>query len=204
MYLSPQKYTCMKNTVLEDIGAEKLLNLETDLELAIAKEPDFVKGLFWGKPRFGHPEGMVVLHIQEVLENVDRISSHPDTRSQLRLITLAHDTFKFQEDKDSRPRDWTKHHGVLAKIFMSRFTQDQAVLDILELHDEAYYCWRLEHIYRDAGASRIRLAELLNKLGDNLQLYYLFFKCDTRTGDKNQAPLLWFEENIKGIKIINI
>jgi hypothetical protein len=36
------------------------------------------------------------------------------------------------------------------------------------------------------------------------QMYYLFFKCDTQTGDKTQAPLKWFEQNVSGIDIVPI
>ena len=49
----------------------------------------------------------------------------------------------------------------------------------------------------------MRLQKLLKTLDDRLQLYYLFFKCDTATGDKNQAPLKWFEQAIPNIDIKN-
>jgi len=37
---------------------------------------------------------------------------------------------------------------------------------------------------------------------DCMQLFYLFFKCDTLTGDKTLAPLTWFEEHVTGIDLV--
>ena len=48
-----------------------------------------------------------------------------------------------------------------------------------------------------------RLESLIDRLGENLQLYYLFFKCDTKTGNKFQESLEWFEKNAKGIQLVN-
>ena len=87
---------------------------------------------------------------------------------------------------------------------MEDFTSDQAVLDVIELHDEAYYCWRMKHLYQQPEAGTRRLRKLLARLDDQLQLYYLFFKCDTSTGDKNPAPLVWFEQTIPGIEIVKL
>ena len=78
------------------------------------------------------------------------------------------------------------------------------MLDIIELHDEAYHIWIQFAIKKNQENGQKRLENFLHKIGNSsIQLYYLFFKCDTQTGDKNQAPVKWFEENIKGISIIN-
>lgn len=191
----------MKNALRQEINFEQLLCPETELEKQLLKEREFQKGLLWGTPRFGHPEGKVVFHIREVLDNIEKIPLSDHQRSQLRLITFAHDTFKFKEVK-AIPRDWTKHHGKLARNFMKKFTNDQTVLDIIDLHDEAYYAWRCAYVYDDEPACLSRLADLMQRIGPNLQLYYLFFKSDTRTGDKNQHPVKWFEREIKGIDIV--
>ncbi|MCB0524994.1 MAG: HD domain-containing protein [Lewinellaceae bacterium] len=175
------------------IGANKLESLlqpETGLERALLMDTSFQKGLLWGLPRFGHPEGTVALHVREVLDNINLISGlSSENRQALRLIALAHDTFKYLEDR-SRPRDWSKHHGLLARRFMEDYTSDKLVLDIIETHDDAYYTWLAE---RRNSSSR-NLSGLLDRIGYCLQLYYLFFKCDTQTGDKTQAPLRWFEQ----------
>ncbi len=187
-------------TVRSVFDLSEKLNTESELESRFLKDPDFVKGLLWGLPRYGHPEGQVYKHINEVTLNIDRLDPDPETRSKLRFIAFVHDTFKYLEDKSS-PRDWTKHHGAIARRFAQQYTDDASLLNIIELHDEAYYVWRMRHLYNKERESEIRLQKLLTILGDQLQLFYLFFKCDTMTGDKTPAPLLWFESYIPEITL---
>jgi len=178
-----------------------ILNPETALEHKFLQIEEFRDGLTWGQPRFGHPEGKVVYHIREVLDNIEKLPISAIQRERLRTITFAHDTFKYKEDKNT-PRDWSKHHSILARLFLEQYTDDEAVLTVTEVHDEAYYCWRMMHLHKEEEAAQKRLDYLLQRLGDNLQLFYLFFKIDTQTGDKTQAPINWFEKTIKGIDIV--
>ncbi len=180
---------------------EEVLQPETDMERRLLRDSDFCEGLRWGQPRFGHPEGSIYKHIQEVLRNIDALGVEGLTRKRLRLVAFAHDTFKHKE-KRSYPRDWSKHHGMLARRFMQRYTQDEAVLDLLELHDEAFYAWRTKFLYGNPAAGELRLQRLLERMGEHRQLFYLFFKCDTQTGDKHQEPLKWFEEKVEGIELV--
>jgi len=177
------------------------LKPEDDLELALLNDPEFISGLDWGLPRYGHPEGEVYRHISEVLDNIDKIKLDPESRRILRIIAFAHDTFKHIEHKGN-PRDWSRHHSVLAAQYLSKYTDNKIILDITELHDEAYYSWRMEYLYHQYDEGQARLKKLLQRIGDNIQLYYLFFKCDTRTGDKTQAPVMWFEQTIRKIEIV--
>ncbi len=179
---------------------ESLLQPETLLESALLAVPEFRQGLLWGEPRYGHPEGTVAYHVREVLDNIALIPNlSAGERSQLRLIALVHDAFKYAEDR-SRPRDRNRHHGVLARRFMESFTQEQVILDVIEMHDDAYYCW----LYRHRNPAPHPLSPLIDKVGYCLQFYYLFFKCDTQTGDKTQAPLRWFENEMDGIHLVKI
>lgn len=204
--MSPQhKSRYMEKTLHQNINLEELLKPENPIELDLIEQAEFKKGLLWGFPRFGHPEGKVVYHIKEVLENIDKLNLNDSKlRDKLRLIAFAHDTFKHLECKNRQHRDWSKHHGVIARQFVSKYTDDPSILNTLQWHDEAYYVWRLEHIYRDQEASKERLNRLLNNVGEFIQLYYLFFVCDTRTGDKNQAPLKWFERSFSDINLVKI
>lgn len=179
-----------------------ILAPEDEIEHKMFTDSSFVKGLVWGVPRFGHPEGEIWKHIREVLDNIDGLHLSSKDRCRLRYIALAHDTFKYQEDK-SYPRDWSKHHGVYARRFLEQYTQDKLVLTITELHDEAFYCWRTRHLFQQPAAGEERLTRLLEQIDGFRQLYYSFFWADTSTGDKNPAPLLWFEDCVKGIKKIN-
>jgi hypothetical protein len=181
----------------------ELLRPETALEYAIVNHPDFSVGLFWGEPRYGHPEGKIIYHIREVLDNIDKLALNDADRQMLRIIALVHDTFKHKERK-TIPRDWSKHHGIYARHFMEQFMDDEGILDVIELHDEAYYCWQLEKLKGNKAVANDRLSYLMSRVGDNLQLYYLFFKCDTRTGDKIQSPVKWFEQTVRGIQLVSL
>ena len=175
----------------------ELLLPETDLERFLLQQPEVVEGMSWGSPRFGHPEGEVYRHVREVLDNVDRLQDvSAACRVDLRLVTLLHDTFKYKEDK-SEPRDWSQHHGILARRFARRYIRTPRVLELIEWHDEAYYCWRLDQLYRKPSRSRQRIDALLDRFEDQTQFYYDFFWCDTRTGDKTQRPLTWFSQQIE-------
>ena len=178
-----------------------LLQPETPLEARFLESEEFCKGLTWGLPRYGHPEGTIWRHILEVNENIDALPVEPSTRRKLRVISWVHDTFKHVEHRGN-PRDWTKHHSVHARNFLARYLDDPLLLNVVELHDEAYYCWRLAHLYNEFAESQRRMDILRERVGKYWQLYYLFFKCDTCTGDKNPAPLLWFEATVDDIEIV--
>jgi hypothetical protein len=172
-----------------------LLQPETDLERRLIAQPAMLEGLQWGEPRYGHPEGKVVYHVVDVFNNIKRLSPtlNPEDYRKMRLIALLHDAFKYIESKQI-PRDWTQHHGILARKFAENFMDDKAVLDIIELHDEAYYCWRLAILDDEIDQAAARFQWLLKRCGYCFQLYYAFFRCDTATGDKTQAPVKWFEK----------
>ncbi|MBX2878162.1 MAG: hypothetical protein KTR30_38940 [Saprospiraceae bacterium] len=188
---------------LQGVDLDKILLPETPLEKLIIQDKGFRRGLLWGVPRYGHPEGEVYKHIRDVFDNIDRLQVSQMARERLRLVALVHDSFKHKEDK-RKPRDWSKHHGVLARQFLAHYTDDEVVLTITEMHDEAYYIWRLKKLYKREVEGEQRLIKLLSRLGDSLQLFYLFFKCDTCTGDKIQSPLRWFEQNIEGIEVVDL
>lgn len=176
-----------------------IIRPETEFENLLIATPEFQKGYDWGMPRFGHPEGKVGLHVREVLDNIEVLELDPSTRRSLRLVALAHDTFKFQEFKFGKR--W-RHHGLLARDFMERYLMDSALLDIIELHDEAFYVWRAFTLEGKMEEAHLRLKNLIEKIGDHLPLYFLFYKCDTKTGDKVQAPLFWFEELMREMGVI--
>lgn len=169
---------------------------ENLLERQLVADEDWRTGALWGTPRPGHPEGKVLYHIHEVLKNVDKATTDPLMRRRLRLVTILHDTFKHLEEQ-KRPRtDWSKHHAVIAMNFAKTYVTDQAVLDVIELHDEAYYAWCATQANYPEESETL-LDQLVLRLGKDLQLYYLFFKCDTQTGDKIQSPIGWFEQRLQ-------
>lgn len=166
---------------------------ETELERRILTDLEWQEGTAWGTPRPGHPEGSVAAHIQEVLANIDREALDADDRERLRVVALVHDTFKYRVRRD-RPRTGANHHAVIARRFAERYTDDHELLELVELHDEAYNAWLKGHRGGDWAAAEARARRLLDRLGASLPLYLRFYRADARTGNKSSAPLAWFEQ----------
>ncbi len=170
--------------------------LETDLEKQIATDPEWQAGVAWGKPRFGHLEGPVKYHIADVLANIDRQCVTAEERMALRLVALIHDTFKYRVD-EARPKIGTNHHAYIARKFAERYIQDPVILDLIELHDEAYNSWRLGAHRGKWHHAEERINNLLQRIGPALPLYVRFFQADSATDSKDQAPVIWFEQFLK-------
>ena len=168
---------------------------ETELERRIVSDPDWQEGAAWGDPRPGHPEGAVSAHIEEVLRNIDAIAVDHDDRERLRLVAIVHDTFKHRVEH-GRPRTGEDHHAMIARRFAERYIDDSDLLDVIELHDEAYNAWVKGERGRDWPAAAARARRLIDRLGPSLGLYVRFFRADNATGSKNRMPLQWFERVI--------
>jgi HD domain len=163
---------------------------ETEIERRIIDDPEWQRGVLWGVPRPGHPEGQVINHVRDVLANIDDLPDIGiDDRERLRLIALLHDACKAFV---RRGRTSTPNHGMLARRMAERFLDMPDVLDVIELHDEAYACWRQLDRGQSAEAHR-RARALLDRVDYCLDLYLVFYRCDTMTGDKDRGPLDWFE-----------
>jgi hypothetical protein len=76
-----------------------ILQPETSLEASFLEDEEFCRGLVWGVPRYGHPEGTIWRHILEVNENIDGMDITSEERRLLRIVNWVHDTFKHIEDK---------------------------------------------------------------------------------------------------------
>lgn len=173
--------------------------LETDVERQLTADASWQRGAWWGAPRSGHPEGAVAYHIAEVLANVDRFYPASPDRNRLRLIALAHDTFKHAVDP-KRPKTGDNHHGAYAAHFLERFTSDQSVLLVTRTHDEAYNAWEVGFRRADWSRAESRARQLLDTLDNVISLYLSFYRCDNATGDKRQDPYEWFEHLVNARK----
>lgn len=167
--------------------------LETNLERTIAESPEWQLGAVWGKPRSGHREGAVMYHIADVLANIDRQVLTDDERRELRLIALVHDTCKYRVN-EHKPKIGINHHAVMARQFAECYINDTTLLEIIELHDEAYYCWRIGYYKGKWRLAEENMDLLLARLGSSLSLYAHFFFADSDTDSKNPEPINWFRQ----------
>ena len=166
---------------------------ETDLERAVSAEPRLLRGLAWGRPRRGHPEGSVAAHVTELLAKLDEAGEEGERRADLRLVALVHDSFKFEVDA-SRPRTGENHHGMRARRFAERHVGDERLLSVIELHDRPYALWR--RIERRGAPDEGRLDALLARVPD-LDLMVRFVALDGSTEGKHPEPVRWFEEVVR-------
>lgn len=170
--------------------------LETALERRIAADPVWRAGVAWGRPRPGHHEGAVANHIADVLTNVEGEASTAEERGALRLVALIHDSLKYQVDA-ARPKVGPNHHATLARHFAERYIPDATLLDLIELHDEAYHSWRAGAIFGNWAAAEARARALLARLGDAWPLYLHFYRADNNTPSKHREPVRWFEDFLR-------
>jgi hypothetical protein len=155
-------------------------------------DPRWLRGSAWGTPRPGHPEGAVAAHVADVLANLDRQRLAPATRRKLRLVAILHDALKAEVDR-ARPPAGGNHHAVRARRFAEAYVDDPDVLELVELHDEAYNAWLAGSRRGRWDRAGARGRALLERLGPRLELFLAFFRADNATGDKRPDPVGWFE-----------
>lgn len=176
---------------------EEIIKPETDLEKRICNDPEFRIGMLEGKPRKGHPEGQIIFHVQEVLKNIEAYSSDNES---LRLIAIIHDTFKYKVDR-TKPRVGENHHGMIARRFAEKYDLPIDILDVIELHDEAYNIWKVFNVKHKTHLADERAKKLLSRLGNSLRLFAKFYRCDNKTGNKSSSDYDWFMEHYYKRKI---
>jgi hypothetical protein len=158
---------------------------ETALERSLADDPVLLRGLAWGRPRPGHPEGSVGLHVGDILATIGEPPG--GRRRELRFLALVHDALKHRvRPAATYSRD--NDHAVLARRFGERYTDDPRLLDTLELHDEPYYIWRSR-----SGDAREALEAVLARISD-LGLFLRFVELDGSTEGKDPRPVAWVRD----------
>lgn len=176
---------------MKKMKEEKIKPLN-ELEERIINDNDLIKGVEWGKPRNGHPEGKVLFHVLDVLDNVDKYFLNDGDYSKLRLIALTHDSFKYLVDV-TKPKSGENHHAMIARRFAEKYINDVDILDIIELHDEAYNSWSVGNRRGDWKSARNRAFKLIERLEtkERIDLYLKFYKSDFTDG-KSDYDFIWF------------
>ena len=102
---------------------------ESELERRLLEDPELQRGWAWGSPRHGHPEGAVGRHVQAMLAE---IAPDDPLRTELRLLTLLHDTFKV-DAREGLPYSPDADHAQMAARFVeldaSTLGKDPAFLE---------------------------------------------------------------------------
>jgi hypothetical protein len=156
---------------------------ENALEERLGTDPRILAGLAWGSPQPGHPEGRVATHVADMLR---RIPPGDPQRSELRAITIVHDAAKVAVRREEA---WSpdNDHAVLARRLAEAHTEDDRLLTTIELHDEAYWRWRHDHV--DASAQQV-----LDRVADPA-LLARFVELDASTEGKDLSFLWWFRRH---------
>jgi hypothetical protein len=180
----------------------EIIKPETDLERTICSDPEFIEGALWGKPRNGHPEGQVIYHIGDVLKNIGVLPKKDSHREALRLIAIIHDTFKYKVDT-TKPKSGENHHAMIARRFAEKYISDTKILDVIELHDEAYNAYCKGSRYGQWDKAEKRANDLISRLTGNesIVLFLKFYMADNSTGDKESSDFDWFT-NLCGLGTI--
>jgi hypothetical protein len=160
---------------------------ESDLEREVASDPVLIAGLAWGKPRRGHPEGSVAVHVADLLETIDRWGETGRRRADLRFTALVHDALKYRVAA-WRPKTGENHHAVRARRFAERYTDDERLLATIELHDRPYNVWRQRRRRADLRA----VGRIIDRVPD-LGLFVRFVDLDGSAEGKNPEPIRWFK-----------
>ncbi len=165
---------------------------EDDRESMLAADPTLLRGLSWGEPRRGHPEGSVGAHVAELLRIIDERGERGPGRMELRFLALVHDALKWRVD-EHLPKTGENHHAMRARRFAERYTSDERLLATLELHDRPYAIW--QRLRRTGESQDEALEAMLARLPDP-PLFLRFVEVDSSTEGKDPAPLDWLRDEL--------
>lgn len=166
---------------------------ETEQERRIAEDPVVLRGLAWGEPRAGHPEGPVGQHVADLLETIDAWEEPEPRRGELRFVSLLHDALKYRV-REWLPHSGPNHHAVRARRLAERYTADERLLATIELHDRPYGIWR--RMRRAGRLDEERFAEMLGRVPD-LGLFVRFVELDGSTEGKDPEPVEWLKDELR-------
>jgi hypothetical protein len=167
---------------------------ENELEQRLIRDPELLRGLAWGSPRRGHPEGTVAAHVADLIETIDRWEETGARRADLRFIALVHDALKFRV-REWLPKTGENHHAVRARRLARRYTEDERLLATIELHDRPYALWRRGRRRGEPDAAG--LERMLVRVPD-VDLFLRFVQLDGSTEGKDPAPIEWLEDELRG------
>jgi hypothetical protein len=166
---------------------------ETELERRLASDQELIGGLAWGSPRPSHPEGSVGRHVSELLRTIDSWKEEGERRTDLRFLALVHDSIKRRVD-GRRAKTGENHHAMRARRFAERYTSDERLLSVLEMHDRPYALWRRLH---RTGEVQVAELEAMVAAVPDPALFLRFVELDGSTPGKRSEPLVWLRGELE-------
>jgi len=166
---------------------------EDELEERVTRDPDLLEGLAWGEPRAGHPEGSVAAHVNDLLALLDEWEEPADRRAKLRFIALVHDAFK-GDVRERLPKIGRNHHADRARRFAEDYTDDPALLSVIQHHDRPYALWR--KMKRKGSLDEKGFTKMLDDIPD-VALFVRFVELDGSTEGKTPDPISWLRVELR-------
>jgi len=166
-----------------------------DIYEEIINDPRYTEGVSYGKPRAGHAEGTVKAHIFDLDRNLDRMRCWMADSEywRLRVLIHVHDTFKYRAKRDSAIED-PQSHASLARQFLSEFTTNEDMLNMVQYHDEGFALWKQQELR--GHYNHVRFINLINAITD-IELFLLFTIIDGYTPSKQPDKIRWFIEEVR-------
>ncbi len=177
-------------------------NYEESFAKVIA-DPRYQRGIEYGQPRSGHPEGSVKAHILELENNLERLKPRLESVEdywQLKFLIHTHDTFKHEARLGAAITD-PDSHASLARAFAAEFITAADLLNMIQYHDEGFALWKQ---FRARGEySRERFEQLLKTIED-WDLFLIFNIVDGCTAGKDQKNVKWFINAVRKFQILKV
>jgi len=163
----------------------------------ILKTDRYKKNIQYGQPRRGHVEGTVEAHIRDLEANLNIMCKNSQITEEfeymrLKILIHVHDSFKMESKRNAAILD-PQSHASLAREFLSHYTQDEDLLNIVQYHDIGYAVFKkLKEKNKYDGD---RLYKALTKIHDkNLLLKFVII--DACTPSKGREMIHWFVEKV--------
>ena len=129
----------------------------------------------------------------DLLATIESWGETGSRRRELRFLALVHDALKFRVS-NWRPKTGENHHAMRARRFAERYTDDERLLSVIELHDLPYNLWRRRPRRRTLDERQIE--RIIDRVPD-LGLFVRFLELDASSEGKNPQPIRWFEEELE-------
>jgi hypothetical protein len=172
------------------------LSPESTTEAQILADPHVRAGLAWGFPRRGHPEGPVHIHVQAILQYIDR-QPWQEHRSDLRILALLHDSFKYKEKVPTGlVMPSVTNHAFLAMQHYARLKPGDSRLAFVLLHHDTP--WRFYKQSQKGLFDEKLFKEIFSQV--DLPLLIRFRYADLCERDTRSAD--WFVDKVQELGLL--